>query len=86
MISTGSMKIFSAIAPCPFCGSSDCMIRACGNHKIAVTCPVCGVRGPISLKSDNALAAWCAMPRACDTLNQKSRMDEPTIESEKGAA
>lgn len=62
------------------------MIRACNNGLIAVTCPVCGVRGPISLKSDNALAAWCAMPRACDSLNRKSRIDEPTIESEEGTA
>lgn len=76
----------SPIEPCPFCGSSDCTIRPCNNGWIAVTCPVCGVRGPISLKSDNALAAWCAMPRACDTLNRKSRIDEPTIKSEKGAA
>ena len=37
-------------------------------------------------RSDLALAAWCAMPRASDTLNQKSRIYEPTIKSEKGAA
>ena len=76
----------SSIAPCLFCGSSDCMIRACNNGWIAVTCSSCGVRGPMSSKSDVALAAWCAMPRACDTLNRKSRIDEPTIKSEKGAA
>lgn len=76
----------SNTAPRPFCGSSDCTIMPCNNGWIAVTCPVCGVRGPISLKGDLALAAWCAMPRACDTLNRKSRIDEPTIESEEGAA
>ena len=76
----------SSIAPCPFCGSSDCTIRPCNNGWIAVTCPVCGVRGPMSSKFDVALAAWCAMPRASDTLNQKSRIDEPTIESEEGTA
>ena len=76
----------SPIEPCPFCGSSDCRIRTCSNHKIAVTCSSCGVRGPMSSKSDVALAAWYAMPRASDTKNQRSRMDEPTIESEKGTA
>lgn len=37
-------------------------------------------------RSDLALAAWRAMPRASDTLNKKSRIDEPTIESEEGTA
>lgn len=37
-------------------------------------------------RSDLALAAWCAMPRICDPANKKSRIDEPTIESEEGTA
>ena len=37
-------------------------------------------------RSDLAIIAWGAMLRASDITNQKSRTDEPTIESEKGTA
>lgn len=78
--------MISPIAPCPFCESPDCEILPCKDGTVAVTCPVCGVRGPKSTKPDIALAAWYAMLRSCNPANQKPRKDEPTIESEEGTA
>lgn len=54
------------LKPCPYCGndySAKCFDPSLG-WKYSIICNVCGMQGPRTKASDEAHAAWNALPRS----------------------